>query len=216
METKLKPKKKSDRRLEEIARLIQEGAGFIEDIEEATGLKRRSLKDYTTKLRKQGYDIPPFKDGDWNGRFPPERNDKWDELIAKGLSLNELEEPTGYSRETIRTYVLATNQKETHIRAKKMRKKIKQTEKYLTQRGFNLDERDNLSGDSLWTFDMAVGYYLKQNGVASNPSEVRAFLMDYRLCKQQGTYKPLSGLDSKLSKPTKSRILNALKLPPLR
>src|SRR3989338_2031208 len=112
-----------EKRIEQIKQAIANGAQFIEDVADKIGTKPISLyRNY-----KKDINLPPFKDQ--KNRHSAKKDPLKDELIRKGLTLEEIAEKYSQitskrkiTRDGIRKYIVGTGQHEIWEQAKEERK----------------------------------------------------------------------------------------------
>ncbi len=113
----------------------------------------------------QGYrnliELPRFENPA-NRRYRKKRNHKLDGLIAQGLTLQEIGDEIGYTRELVRQYILGTSQKEIWDKvckkyrpglSKQGRKKI-----ILFRLASQIEEigRSNVTEEDRWAYEQVI------------------------------------------------------------
>lgn len=109
-----------ENRLKSIKQLIKSGVEYADDIAKELGISINTIVKYA---RESELKLPKLKNNRYSYEHP-KKDEKKDELIRDGLTLEAIGQRTDVTRERIRQYILGTGQHDLWREARKERKNV--------------------------------------------------------------------------------------------
>ncbi|MGK0232222.1 MAG: transcriptional regulator with XRE-family HTH domain [Patescibacteria group bacterium] len=221
---KTKPRKE---RMQEIIREIENGTSSLDKLAEKIRLKPLTIiKDYKTKLKEDGYTLPPLEKP--LAQYLTSKNDpKRNRFIKRGLSLEHIAQKVGVTRERVRQYIVG---KDVHKEWRTSRGHYKNQTHYTQKKeekekivGSILEEiiqrkKAQFSPEEQFAYE---GAEIIEKGKISTRTytydQVYSLLLDYHQTRERRENKSLTqlGTDHGIFFVTISKILQRLNLPTL-